>query len=75
DYDPARRFISFLGRQNGVQSGAPNAAALQRSLSALPYALGETRLVEGGFEKTTRSSFGQFGGLVVQLATDVETEK
>ncbi|HEX8634021.1 MAG TPA: hypothetical protein VF703_07695 [Pyrinomonadaceae bacterium] len=75
DYDPARRFISFLSRQSGAQSGAPNAAALQRSLSALPYVLGETRLVEGGFEKTTRSSFGQFGGLVVQLATDVETDK
>lgn len=75
DYDPARRFISFISRQNGARSAAPNAAALQRSLSALPYALSETRLVEGGFEKTTRSTFGQFGALVVQLAADVETDK
>jgi len=75
DYDPSRRFISFIGRQSVARSTAPNAAALQRSLSALPYALSETRLVEGGFEKTTRSSFGQFGGLVVQLAADVEAEK
>jgi hypothetical protein len=75
DYDPARRFISFIGRQNGARSGVPNAAALQRSLSALPYTLSETRLAEGGFEKTTRSSFGQFGALVAQLAADVEADK
>ncbi|HEY1402570.1 MAG TPA: hypothetical protein VGB05_00440, partial [Pyrinomonadaceae bacterium] len=75
DYDPARRFISFISRQNGARNAVANAAALQRSLSALPYALSETRLVEGGFEKTTRSSFGQFGGLVVQLAADVEADK
>ncbi|MDQ1560008.1 MAG: hypothetical protein QOD32_3068, partial [Pyrinomonadaceae bacterium] len=53
DYDPARRFISFIGRQNGARNTLPNASALQRSLSALPYALSETRLVEGGFEKIT----------------------
>jgi hypothetical protein len=75
DSDPARRFISFIGRQNGARNAAPNVAALQRSLSALPYALGETRLVEGGFEKTTRSAFGQFGALVLQLASDVEADK
>jgi hypothetical protein len=75
DRDPARRFISFIGRQNGARNAAPNAAVLQRALSALPYALSETRLAEGGFEKTTRSTFGQFGGLVVQLAEDVEADK
>ena len=75
DYEPARRFISFLGRQNGVRNSTPDAAALQRSLSALPYALSETRLVEGGFEKKTRSAFGQFGAMLVQLATDVETDR
>lgn len=77
DYEPARRFISFLGRQSGARSSnsTPDAAALQRSLSALPYALSETRLVEGGFEKKTRSAFGQFGAMLVQLATDVETER
>ncbi|HEV2882539.1 MAG TPA: hypothetical protein VGX24_14765 [Pyrinomonadaceae bacterium] len=78
DYHPARRFISFISRQSGARSSSstpPNAATLQRSLSALPYAFSETRLVEGGFEKTTRSTFGQFGGLVVQLATDAEADK
>ncbi|HYG10735.1 MAG TPA: hypothetical protein VD835_12365, partial [Pyrinomonadaceae bacterium] len=74
DYDPARRFISFISRQNGARNAPPNAPALQRSLSALPYALSETSLSEGGFEKTTRSSFGQFGALVVQLAADVEAD-
>jgi hypothetical protein len=75
DYEPSRRFISFLGRQNGVRKSPPDAAALQRSLAALPYALSETRLVEGGFEKTTRSAFGQFGSILVQLASDVETDR
>lgn len=75
DYDPARRFISFIGRQNGARSAAPNAAALQRVLSSLPYALSETRFVESGFEKITRSSFGQFGALVAQLASDAEADK
>ncbi|HYP01275.1 MAG TPA: hypothetical protein VER76_13875 [Pyrinomonadaceae bacterium] len=73
DYEPARRFVAFLGRQSGLRSSAPNAAALQRSLGALPYAHSETRLVEGGFEKKTRSAFGQFGAMLVQLAADVET--
>jgi hypothetical protein len=73
DYEPSRRFISFLGRQSGVRNSPPDASAVQRSLSALPYALSETRLVEGGFEKKTRSAFGQFGAMLVQLATDVET--
>jgi hypothetical protein len=75
DYEPARRFITFIGRQSGARKTPPNTAALQQSLSALPYALSETRLVEGGFEKITRSSFGQFGALAVQLATDVEADK
>ena len=75
DYDPARRFVSFLGKQNGLRNSLPDAAALQRSLSSLPFALSETRLVEGGFEKKTRSSFGQFGAMIVQLAADVETER
>jgi hypothetical protein len=75
EHDPARRFISFIGRQNGARKAAPNAAALQRALSALPYTHSETRLVEGGFEKNTRSSFGQFGALVAQLAADAEADK
>ncbi len=75
DYDPARRFITFIGRQSGARNAPPNAAALQRSLSALPYSVSETRLVEGGFEKITRSSFGQFGALAVQLAEDAEADR
>ncbi|HEV2798857.1 MAG TPA: hypothetical protein VGW12_00050 [Pyrinomonadaceae bacterium] len=73
DYDPARRFISFISRQAGARNAAPNTSALQRVLTTLPYALSETRLVEGGFEKITRSSFGQFGALAAQLAADAET--
>jgi len=72
DVEPARRFISFLSNQNSARKSPPNFDALRKALATLPYALSETRLVEGGFEKKTRSSFGQFGALIVQLATDVE---
>jgi hypothetical protein len=75
DYDSARRFVSFLGKQKGLRNSPPDAAALQRSLSSLPFTISETRLVEGGFEKKTRSSFGQFGAMIVQLAADVEMER
>lgn len=75
DNDPARRFVSFLGKQNGLRKSPPDASALQRSLSNIPFALSETRLVEGGFEKKTRSSFGQFGAMIVQLVEDVERER
>jgi hypothetical protein len=30
----------------------------------------ETRLVQGGFEKRTRSSFGQMGALTAQFAPE-----
>ena len=73
DDEPARRFISFLSRQSGVRKSAPNLDALRKALAAIPYTLSETRLVEGGFEKKTRSSFGQFGAMVVRLATGVES--
>lgn len=72
DYQFSRRFISLLSRLNVIRQSPPNAAALQNALSERPYALSETRLVEGGFEKKTRSSFGQFGALAVQLAADAE---
>ncbi len=71
--ESTRRFISFLSRQSGLRKSPPDVVALQRSLSSLPYSRSETRLVEEGFEKQTRSAFGQFGSIVVQLATDAET--
>jgi hypothetical protein len=43
---------------------------MKHVLDGLNYAMSETRLVEGGFERKTRSSFGQFGTLVAQFSTE-----
>ncbi|HVG38670.1 MAG TPA: hypothetical protein VM870_05250 [Pyrinomonadaceae bacterium] len=48
---------AFLGDQNQRQA-----------LQSLPLSMSLTRLVEGGAERRTRSSFGQFGNLLTQLA-------
>jgi hypothetical protein len=41
---------------------------LEGVLRRLRYTVSETQIVEGGFEKRTRSSFGQFGALASQFA-------
>ena len=76
DAEDARRFISFVARQRGARKGdPPDAAALRRALAALPYALSETRLGDEGFEKRTRSAFGQFGAIAALLEGGVGTGK
>jgi hypothetical protein len=67
DSSPARTFINAIAAQPGVRT-QPASADLERALGQLTYAVSETRLVEGGFEKRTRSSFGQFGALTTQFA-------
>jgi hypothetical protein len=68
DNIPARAFISTIAAQNAAREGQPNEAELARTLESLSLAVSETRLIEGGFEKKTRSSFGQFGTLAAQFS-------
>ena len=68
DTSPAYAFISAIAAQRGARSQAGNNADLERALRQLTYAVSETRLIEGGFEKKTHSSFGQFGTLAAQFA-------
>ncbi|HEY0404101.1 MAG TPA: hypothetical protein VGC89_00125 [Pyrinomonadaceae bacterium] len=68
DAAPAHAFISSIAAQKAVREGEPNASELARALENLTFAVSETRLVENGFEKTTRSSFGQFGTLAAQFS-------
>ena len=68
----AAAFISYLARRLGARSDAGNRDALAKALTRVPYSVSETRLAEGGFEKTTRSAFGQFGALVERLAQGEE---
>lgn len=67
DSSPAHTFISAIAAQPGVRTQPANNADLERALGQLTYAVSETRLVEDGFEKRTRSSFGQFGTLAAQF--------
>ena len=67
----ARDFISLLARQRALRMNAnANEAALQRALDARPYAVSETRPVEGGFERRTLSAFGLFGLIAGQFSVE-----
>lgn len=68
DYTPARTFITAIAAQRGVREGPPNETELESGLKGLRYAVSETQIVDGGFEKRTRSAFGQFGALAAQFA-------
>lgn len=72
DQASAGAFISYLARRMGARPQPGGGEALARGLARVPYSVSETRLVEGGFEKKTRSSFGQFGVLVERLAEGEE---
>ncbi|HEV2912873.1 MAG TPA: hypothetical protein VGX92_06105 [Pyrinomonadaceae bacterium] len=69
---PALSFIKTIASQRGASAQPFKEAEFERSLGQIPYAVSATRLVEGGFEKTTRSSFGQFGALVAQFAPETQ---
>ncbi len=70
DYAPARSFIKAMSTQKGLRERPVNETELEGALRRLRYAVSETQIVDGGFEKRTRSSFGQFGALAAQFATD-----
>ena len=70
DDTQARTFISSIASLPGVNDQPLNEDAMKHVLDGLIYAVSETRLVEGGFERKTRSSFGQFGTLVAQFSTE-----
>jgi hypothetical protein len=75
DREQARAFVSFVARQRGARQRMADAAALDKALAALPFATTETRLVADGFERRTRSSFGQFGSLILRFTSDAETRR
>ncbi|HMF58269.1 MAG TPA: hypothetical protein VK619_18140 [Pyrinomonadaceae bacterium] len=66
--EAARDFITSLALQRGLRDHPPDVEGLNKSLEQLGYSVSGTNLVEGGFEKVTRSSFGLFGTLVTQIA-------
>lgn len=67
DADSARDFITALASQRTLRVSPPQPEELERSLARLGYSVSGTNLVEGGFEKVTRSSFGILGTLATQI--------
>jgi hypothetical protein len=70
DETPARSFIKVLSSQWNSRERSIDSPAMNQALGQLAYAVSETRLVQGGFEKRTRSSFGQLGTLATQFAPE-----
>ncbi len=70
DESSAQKFIVSIAAQRGARTRPTNTAELERSLASIPYTVSETNLIEGGFEKRTRSAFGQFGTLASQFSPD-----
>jgi hypothetical protein len=70
DERAARSFLLAVMAQRSSRAGSINYGGIEKALASLPYAVSETRLVEGGFERKTRSSFGQFGTLAAQFAVE-----
>lgn len=75
DREAARRVVSALAPLRGVRAKTGDANAFARALAARPYAVSETRLAADGIERLTRSSFGQFGPLVLQFAAPEEINR
>lgn len=74
DSAPALTFISAIASQKQMREGQPDEAELRRALSNLSFSVSETRLTESGYEKRTRSAFGQFGTLAAQFTPDSEQQ-
>ncbi|HEU4594645.1 MAG TPA: hypothetical protein VFS10_05705 [Pyrinomonadaceae bacterium] len=65
DAGAARTFVSLFG---GARKDASRQEALEKALARHALSVSETRLTPEGFEKKTRSAFGQFGELGAMLA-------
>ncbi len=68
DDESALTVITAIASEPAARSRPFNEEETERALNRLPYTVSETNIVEGGFEKRTRSAFGQFGSLVSQFS-------
>jgi len=69
DTERARAFINTVASIRGT-GAAVSDGTLDRVVSGLPYATTETNLGSNGFERRTRSVFGQFSSLIPLLTPD-----
>jgi hypothetical protein len=70
DETSARAFVNVIASQWSSRERSNSNPSINQALDQLAYAVSETRLVQGGFEKRTRSSFGQLGTLATQFAPE-----
>jgi len=68
--DRVMNFIEAITRASGGTTALRESTELSRKIDQLPYSATETRLGDHGFERITRSSFGQFATLVPLLFPD-----
>ncbi|HKS30388.1 MAG TPA: hypothetical protein VJS44_21360 [Pyrinomonadaceae bacterium] len=64
----ALALVTAIASESAARSRPFNEEETMRALERLPYTVTETNLVEGGFERRTRSAFGQFGSLISQFS-------
>ncbi|HEX8175082.1 MAG TPA: hypothetical protein VF543_08185 [Pyrinomonadaceae bacterium] len=60
--------ITAIASESAARSRPFNEEETERALNRLAYTVSETNLIEGGFERRTRSAFGQFGSLISQFS-------
>ena len=70
DREYALGFLTLVARQRGARQGTGDPSALARAAAGLPYSVAETRVTPDGFERRTRSAFGQIGALALRLTSD-----
>jgi hypothetical protein len=68
DSDRVRRFLSTIMAANGTP--AEELVNLEPAIAKLPYSATETRIVDQGLERTTRSPLGQFSTLLPLVIPD-----
>jgi hypothetical protein len=68
DSDRVRRFLSAIMAASGTP--AEELVSLEQALAKLPYAATETRLIDQGLERITRSPLGQFSTFLPLLVPD-----
>jgi len=68
DRDSVRPVLSYFARRGDSGPARADPGALEAALARHTYSVSETRLVEGGFAKKTRSSFGLFGDIIMRFS-------
>jgi hypothetical protein len=75
DREYALGFLTFVARQSGARQGTADPARLAQAAARLPFSVSETRHAPDGFERRTRSSFGQLGALALRFTSDSDAER